>query len=263
MPVARFRFYAELNDFLSVDQRQIWVEVTFNGHETVKHLVESLGVPHTEVDVILINGQSRDFSFRPSDGDEVDVYPDPNQLTLPSLIRLRPRPKSQPCFVLDGHLGKLASYLRLLGFDARYQNDIDDEELAEISSLEGRILLTRDRGLLKRSQVTQGYCVRAKSPRLQVIEVIRRYSLETSAQMFSRCARCNGLLKPISKAEVIDRLMPKTKLYYDKFHICQECNQIYWKGSHFDRMESQLVEMLNLAARGNDLKSKKISILNH
>jgi uncharacterized protein with PIN domain len=248
MPRASFRFYAELNDFLPADQRQETIEVAFNGHETVKHLLEALGVPHTEVDVIVVNAHSVDFRCRLADGDEVQVYPMARGRQLTPLIHLRPETSQQPRFVLDGHLGKLAVYLRLLGFDTRYQNDFDDDELAEISSREGRILLTRDRGLLKRSQVTQGYCVRAKMPRQQIVEVLWRYSLQAQVRPFSRCARCNGLLEAVSKDEVYERLEPKTRIYYDEFRICRSCDQIYWRGSHFERLEQQLQELLDLAA---------------
>lgn len=224
------------------------LRVAFNGHETVKHLIESLGVPHTEVDVILVNGKSQDFSFRVSDGDEVGVYPDSEELNPYQLIHLKPESKSQPQFVLDGHLGKLATYLRLLGFDTLYRNDYDDLELAEISSHQQRILLTRDRGLLKRGQVIRGYYIRTKVPRKQVIEVLKRFNLIGRERRFTRCARCNGLLVPVSKAKVINQLEPKTRQFYNEFRICRGCDQIYWKGSHFDRMESQLQEMLDLAA---------------
>ena len=248
MPSATFRFYAELNDFLPRKKRQVDIDMPFNGHETVKHLLESLGVPHTEVDVILVNGQSVDFAHRLTGGEHVSVYPVYETLDVSPLIRLRPKPLREPRFVLDGHLGKLANYLRLLGFDTRYRNDFDDQELAEISSRERRILLTRDRGLLKRGLVTHGYCVRAKASRQQVIEVLRRFDLAQNAHPFSRCARCNGLLQPVSKDEVFDRLEPKTKRYYHEFQICRTCDQVYWKGSHFERMERQLQELLDVAS---------------
>jgi uncharacterized protein with PIN domain len=150
-------------------------------------------------------------------------------------------------FVLDGHLGKLASYLRLLGFDTLYRNDYDDDELADTSSNQRRILLTRDRGLLKRNRVWFGYCIRARSPGEQVVEVLKRFDLAERAHPFSRCACCNGLLTPVEKVDVFDRLEPKTKLYYDDFRICQDCDRIYWKGSHFERMESQLQDLLKLS----------------
>jgi uncharacterized protein with PIN domain len=251
MPVAVFRFHTELNDFLSKEKQQAEIVIPFDGHETVKHLAEALGVPHTEIDVILVNGVSVEFSFQPADGDQIDVYP-AQTINGVSIIHLQVENLGEMRFVLDGHLGKLASYLRLLGFDSLYRNDYEDQELAEISSRENRILLTRDRGLLKRTQVRQGYCVRGKYPQQQVAEVLQRYDLPEHTNPFSRCARCNGLLTPVPKAEVFDRLEPKTKRYYDDFRKCEACDQIYWKGSHFERMEKNIHEMLNLARRDTE-----------
>jgi uncharacterized protein with PIN domain len=247
MPVATFHFHDELNDFLPKESRGVEITVTFDGHETIKHQVEALGVPHTEVDAVLVNGVSVNFDFQLRSEGQVDVYPTIDSLEGVPLIHLHPENLLEPRFVLDGHLGKLASYLRLLGFDTLYRNDYDDDELAEISSEENRILLTRDRGLLKRSKVQHGYCVRGKNVTKQVVEILRRYSLVERTRPFSRCARCNGLLIPASKAEVWDRLEPKTKLYYDDFRICEMCDQIYWKGSHFERMEKDIRALLNKA----------------
>jgi uncharacterized protein with PIN domain len=244
---AIFHFHSELNEFLSNDNKWNDINVVFKGHETVKHLVESLGVPHTEVDIILVNGVSVDFAARLEDGCQVDVFPGSTQLENTSNIHLQQEPTGEPCFVADGHLGKLVSYLRLLGFDVLYSNDCDDEILAEISSNQDRILLTRDRGLLMRNQVRYGYCVIAKAPQNQAVEVLQRFNITDKAHPFSRCARCNGSLIPVEKKEVFDRLEPKTQKYYDEFHICQQCDQIYWKGSHFDRMESQLQNLIRLS----------------
>ncbi|MBC8507850.1 MAG: Mut7-C ubiquitin/RNAse domain-containing protein [Anaerolineales bacterium] len=246
MPKATFRFYAELNDFLPLERRQVGFEHMFGGHETVKHLVESLGVPHTEVDLLLINGVSVGFDNSVEEGDQVSVYPVFESMDIKAVSRVRPEPLREPRFVLDGHLGKLAKYLRLMGFDTLYRNDFDDHELAEISSSDRRILLTRDRGLLKHSRVTHGYCIRAKKPKKQVNEVLQRFDLHRLAQPFSRCARCNGILKPAAKADVYDRLEPKTKHYFEEFSICPECDQIYWKGSHFKKLERFIDQVLQV-----------------
>ena len=244
MPKATFRFYAELNDFLPLVRRQVDFEHTFGGHETVKHLIESLGVPHTEVDLLLINGESVGFENPVEEGDQISVYPVFESMDIKAVSQVRPEPLRKPRFVLDGHLGKLAKYLRLLGFDTLYRNDYGDHELAEISSRDGRILLTRDRGLLKHSPVTHGYCVREMKPKQQVVEILQRFDLYHLAQPFLRCGRCNGILESVSKADVYDRLEPKTKRYFEEFRICPECEQIYWKGSHFRKLESFLNQVL-------------------
>ena len=237
MKSAHFRFYAELNDFLPRSRRQIAFDAMFEGRVSIKHMIESLGVPHPEVDLVLINGQSVDFSYLVQDGDQISVYPVFESIDITPEVRLRPKPLREIRFVLDAHLGRLAAYLRMLGFDAIYRNDFADEELAQISSQEVRILLTRDRGLLKRGKVTHGYCVRDTNSRCQLVEVLRRFDLSRVVAPFTRCMRCNGSLQPISKTSISHRLQPKTRQYYHEFRICEECDQIYWKGSHYQRMQ--------------------------
>jgi uncharacterized protein with PIN domain len=241
---AFFRFYAELNDFLPAPRKQTAFAHIFAGRVSVKDMIESLGVPHTEVDLILVDGRSVDFSYLVRDDDRISVYPVFESIDIAPLVRVRPQPLREPRFVLDTHLGQLATYLRMLGFDTLYQNDQPDEELAHLSSQEGRILLTRDRGLLKRSIVTHGYCVRETNPRHQLVEVLRRFDLFDAATPFRRCMRCNGLLQPVSKAAICDRLPPRTRQYYDEFRLCQGCDQIYWKGSHYRRMQQFIKSVL-------------------
>jgi uncharacterized protein with PIN domain/sulfur carrier protein ThiS len=206
MNSADFRFYAELNDFLLPERRQVAFRIQFNDRVTVKHLVESLGVPHSEIDLILVNGDSVDFAHIVSNGDFVSVYPVFESIDIGAVGRLRPNPLRKTRFVLDTHLGQLATYLRLLGFDTLYRNDFEDPELAKISSGQRRILLTKDRGLLKRSLVTHGYCVREIDPKLQILEVIRRFDLREDIRPFRRCLKCNGMLESVEKEEIIDRL---------------------------------------------------------
>ena len=248
---AYFRFYAELNDFLPPEKRQRTFTHSFELSPSVKDMIEALGVPHTEVDLILVNGQSVDFSYLVRDDDRISVYPVFEALDITPLVRLRPQPLRETRFVLDVHLGRLTTYLRMLGFDALYRSDFADEELARISSSEGRILLTRDRGLLKRSIVTHGYCLRTTNPRQQLVEILRRFDLFESVKPFQRCLHCNGLLQPVNKADISDRLLPQTRQYYDEFHRCQACDRIYWKGSNYQRMrqfiESVLVGRLSRA----------------
>jgi uncharacterized protein with PIN domain len=246
MNQAEFRFYAELNDFLPPERQRRPFTHSFQGRVSVKHLIESLGVPHIEVDLILANGESVDFSYIVGDGDRISIYPVFESLDITSVNHLRPRPLRQTCFILDTHLGQLATYLRLVGFDSLYRNDYEDEELARISSDQGRILLTRDRGLLKRSLVTRGYCVRQTDPEQQLLEVVKRFDLMGSLDPFRLCLGCNGPLQPVSKAEIEDRLQPNTRQYYDDFQICSDCQQIYWKGSHYKRMQRFLKRVLDL-----------------
>ncbi len=239
-PTVEFHFYGELNDFLPPAKRNVTFTHHLKERASVKDAIEALGVPHPEVDLILVNGKSVDFSYLVQDGDRINVYPPSVSIDASSFSRVRPQPLQEFRFVLDIHLGKLARYLRLLGFDVLYQNDYQDEELATLSSREERILLTQDRGLLKRSVVNYGYCVRNSDPLQQVVEVLRRFNLFDAIAPSRRCLRCNGLLQPVSKEAIGDRLPPLTKQYYNEFSICQCCSQIYWKGAHYGGIQCLL-----------------------
>lgn len=245
MAQANFRFYAELNDFLPTSKRLVSFAHIFEGRVSIKDMIEAQGVPHTEVDRILVNEQSVNFSYIVQDGDQINVYPvsEAPDITQSSLVR--PKPLLVPRFVLDIHLGKLATSLRMLGFDTLYRNDYADEELAHISSTEDRILLTRDRGVLMRSVVTHGYYVRETNPQQQVVEVMRRFDLFGLVAPFQRCLRCNGLLEPVSKETIIDLLPPKIQQLVSDFHRCIQCRQIYWKGSHYGQMQKFIEVVLN------------------
>lgn len=224
MDTALFIFYDQLNDFLAKPRRGGPVVTSCKGNPTVKHLTEALGVPHVEVGLVWVNAKAAGWGYRVQAGDRVEVRP-----ALPGCpVEAR--------FLLDNHLGRLAVYLRLLGFDCLYRSDYQDPQLAEISAAEKRILLTRDRRLLMRKVVQYGYCPRALEPELQLKEVVHRFDLASSILPFQRCLRCNGKLKPVSKADVLERLEPLTQKYYDEFSICPDCDQVYWKGSHYERM---------------------------
>ncbi len=234
--VAFFRFYAELNDFLPPERRQVAFSHSFSGHQTVKDMIESLGVPHTEVDLILANGESVDFTYRPSSGDRISVYPVFEALDIAPLLQVRPEPLREPKFVLDTHLGRLAAYLRMLGFDALYRNSFSDEELAEISAGQHRILLTRDRGLLKRSMVTHGYLVRSIDPPQQVEEVLSRFDLHDAINPFSRCLQCNRGLSRVDPEQVKEQIPEKVRQRCSEYSRCPGCGRVYWKGSHYKKM---------------------------
>ena len=247
---ANFRFYAELNEFLPHNRQYQTLQVNFKGRQSVKHLIESSGIPHTEVDLVLVNGNSVDFSYIVKQDDRVAVYPVFESMDITPLLKLRPAPLREARFVLDGHLGRLAAYLRMLGFDSLYRNDYDDLELAQISDEQKRILLTRDRGLLKRSLVTRGYCLRTREPRQQLLAVVRRFDLLAQVRPFTRCITCNGVLEPVSKTEIEDQLEPLTRKYFQEFSRCGQCGQIYWKGSHHSRMQA-LLAWLESESDGN------------
>lgn len=245
MAKAEFRFYAELNFFLPPNKRAVNFAHFFEERASIKDTIESLGVPHPEVAFIEVNGKSVDFSYIVQDEDKINVYPISTLPEIPPTISVQPQPNVAR-FVLDIHLGKLANALRLLGFDTLYRNDYDDEELAKISAREGRILLTRDKGLLMRSIVAYGYYVRSTNPDRQIVEVLQRFNLFESVAPFRRCLRCNGLLEFVAKEAIIDQVPESVKLHVNEFHRCGECQQIYWRGSHYERMQQFINDVLAL-----------------
>jgi uncharacterized protein len=254
MSCASFRFYAELNHFLPPQKRHVSIAHSFAERASIKDMIESLGVPHPEVYCIQVNEDYVDFTYIVQDGDKINVYPISAQAATASTITVLVRSPLPSIirFVLDIHLGKLATSLRLLGFDTLYRNDYDDQELARISSSEARILLTRDKGLLMRSIVTYGYYVRQTNPQQQILEVMQRFDLFNLVSPFRRCLRCNGVLKPVTKESVIKELPETVKLQNNEFHRCQDCAQIYWKGSHYERLQQFIEEVLNSNSNKNE-----------
>jgi len=248
MSHVELRFYAELNDFLRDAWKHKRFRLELNRRTSVKDLIESLGVPHTEVEVILANGTSVDFSYIVSDRDDLSIYPMFESVDVSPILKLRDEPLRETKFVLDCHLGRLARYLRQFGFDTLYRNDYNDDDLAEISSTQHRILLTRDRNLLKRSIITHAYFIRDHDPRKQLDEVVRRFDLKSLITPFGRCTRCNGIVQAVDKAAIEDRLEPKTRKYFDNFWQCTGCGQIYWEGSHVKHMLKLTDEVLNSQA---------------
>jgi len=248
MSYVALRFYAELNDFLRDAQKQTRFKIELNRRTSVKDLIESLGVPHTEVEVILANGKSVDFNYIVKRDDELSIYPMFESVDVTPILKLREKPLRDIQFVLDCHLGRLARYLRQFGFDTLYRNDFTDDELADISAMEHRILLTRDRNLLKRSIITHGYCIREHDPRKQLDEVIRRFDLRKQIIPFGRCTRCNGIVEAVDKEAIEHLLEPKTRLYFDEFWQCTSCGQVYWEGSHVKHMLKLTDEIINSSA---------------
>ena len=248
MKQAYFRFYSDLNYFLPPEKRDVLFAHKIYEHASIKDTIEAIGVPHPEVDVIVVNDQAVDFSYNVQPDDVVAVYPLFMSFEVEPTVRVGPPSLKEARFVLDTHLGRLASYLRSLGFDVLYRNDYEDAELARISSAESRILLTRDLGLLKYSIVTYGYFVREIKPEQQVVELLRRFDLVGMIQPFKRCARCNGFLHPVEKELINHRLPVQIREKYDEFQICDTCEQIYWRGSHVQRIEAWIQRVCEKAS---------------
>lgn len=244
MKVVRLRFYEELNDFLPTARKKEPFLHQFTGNPSVKDLIESLGVPHAEVDMILVNGSSVDFSYKPTDEDQISVYPVFESLDISEVTHLRRRPLRRLKFICDVHLGKMARNLRLLGFDTFFDRNIDDNEIINMSISEKRIILTRDRQLLKNNRITHGYWIRSSDPREQIREAVARFDLRNYLKPFSRCMDCNGLVQTVGKEEIIENLPPRTRKYYEEFYKCQVCGKVYWEGSHYSDMKKQIQNLL-------------------
>ena len=229
--------HGKLNDFLPNHTIDNSVQVRFNQKTALKHIVEVIGVPHPEVGLVEVDGHEAGLNYPVQDGDIIHIYP--------KVVVAQQFNPGGPKFVLDNHLGKLTEYLRLLGLDAVYAQDWPDEDIAQYAHDQGCILLTRDRGLLKRKIVADGYCVRADDPEKQLAEVVSQYHLNSFITPFQRCPRCNGKLSPVRKEDIIEQLLPLTRKYYDEFTRCTACGQIYWKGSHYQHMQTMLSPYLN------------------
>lgn len=245
---AIFRFYAELNDFLSPDKQTLAFAHRFAASSSIKDIIESLGVPHTEVDLILVNGESVNFNYQVKNDDLISVYPVFESYDIKSVSRLRPKPLRITRFMLDVHLGKLAKYLRLLGFDTVYDRDaVDDAAIINQALKEKRIILTRDIGLLKNKKVTHGYWLRATNPKLQVKEILLRFNLINDMKPFTRCLECNGELVRLRKPSSAKKIPARIKATHQQFNECRDCKRIYWEGSHYAKMVKFVDEIGSLS----------------
>ncbi|EJF10453.1 Mut7-C RNAse domain-containing protein [Pontibacter sp. BAB1700] len=229
--IAHFRFHGSLNDFLRPRQRNTSISYTYAEHQTLKDMMEAMGVPHVEVREVLVNGERSSLSQRLEEQAQVEVYPfEGGEAELLAGIAERR-------FVLDVHLGTLARSLRMLGFDTVYEQHLHDAELVRLAYEEQRILLTRDVNLLKHKAIPAGYWLRSQQTEEQLQEVISRYKLADQLRPFTRCMVCNGHIVQVEKQEVLEQVPPKTRLYFEEFYQCQQCRRVYWKGSHYERMQ--------------------------
>jgi uncharacterized protein len=236
MVTATFRFYEELNDFLPTARRHRAFEAPCARAATTKHMIEALGVPHTEVGMVLVNGADAGLERQLAQGDLVEAYPGGAM------------PEGIPRFVADAHLGGLARLLRMTGFDTLYDNNFHDAEIAAVAAQQGRIVLTRDRDLLIRKEILYGCYVRALKAEEQAQQVLARYGLASLARPFSLCLHCNAPLRPAPKAEVEADLPPQVRALHQEFSRCDICNRVYWKGSHWQRMDGLLRRLLEAPA---------------
>jgi hypothetical protein len=234
----RLDLHGDLDFFLRSAARGRSIARKLGEKTSVKDVIESCGVPHPEVDLILVNGQPVDFDYAITRDADLELYP--VGTGTPQFKEQRLQPTTASTFVADGHLGTLARNLRLLGFDVAYDPQAEDRQLLTVMKRENRALLTRDRRLLMHAVVETGYCPRSQNADEQTVEVIRRFDLLRSLAPFTRCLRCNAPLRKASKAEVIEKLEPLTKIYYAQFRRCTGCGQIYWAGSHFSKLQKRL-----------------------
>ena len=242
---ATFRFYDELNDFLPRERRGQAFRTACARSATTKHMIEALGVPHTEVELILVNGEPTGLDTLLEQDDRVTVYPRFSRLDVGDLVHVRQRPPGRMRFVADAHLGALARLLRMAGFDTVYDNNFRDDEVETLAQMETRVVLTRDRELLKRRGVEYGAYVRALKAQAQLSEVFERFGLAERARPFTLCLHCNAPLHEVDKAAVLDRLPPTVRAAQQDFRTCDVCHRVYWKGSHWQRMSGMLDAVLS------------------
>ena len=245
MPKATFRFYEELNDFLPRHRRKVNFHAAFNDKRSIKDMIESIGVPHTEVDLILVNGQSVDFGYIVEDGDRVSVYPVFESLHIKGVSRLRDVPLRKTRFVADTNIGDIVRIMRLLGFDVLFDAGMSNREIIDVSNREKRIILTKSKSLLKFKEVSHGVFIHPGNPAEQVKGIMDRLDIKDQAKPFSRCLRCNGLLKGIAKEDVVNRIPEKTKACCDVYSVCQSCNRLYWNGTHVMKMKKVVERIID------------------
>jgi uncharacterized protein len=241
MSTATFRFCEGLEPFLAKENRNHAFQYTCARAATLKNAIEALGVPHTEVGSIVVNGEPATLQRIVRDGDLIEVFPWKKSGSDPDF-------GSVPIFLADAHLGGLARFLRMLGFDTLHRNAFDDAEIRRLASEEDRIVLTRDRELLKCREIRRGCYVRALKPEKQLHEIAARYALGPLARPFTLCLHCNLPLRAVDKSMVAHRVPDTVLSIHETFSYCSGCDRVYWPGSHYERMRLALKPIFAPAA---------------
>lgn len=242
----QFRIYAELNDFLRSDRRQVIFEYFYHGPVTIKESIENQGIPHSSVDLVLVNGEPVDLSYHLADNDFISVYPVFELLDISTISKIRKDTLRNVRFIVDAHLGKLAKNLRIMGFDAVYRNNYKDDEIRLIARLQHRIILTKDKGLLMARNVARGYYVRSVNSKDQTTELVRKFDLYSKINPLSRCLICNHKLLEVSARAIPPVLVDNLGKGFDIYYKCRNCRKIYWKGSHYKRMAEAILQYIKM-----------------
>ncbi|WP_026464162.1 Mut7-C RNAse domain-containing protein [Adhaeribacter aquaticus] len=242
---ANFLFHGLLNDFLPKGKKNNWIKYSFSNLPAVKDAIEAIGIPHPEVDIIRVNKSPANFATLLQPGQNVEVFPKNLKEKWPEPFSLLTEPPLPIRFIVDVHAGKLAKSLRMLGFDTYYDKFYEDKTIARIAESENRVVLTRDIGLLKHKVIKWGYWLRSQHLEEQLAEVVNYYHLKLYFQPFTRCLTCNSPISPVPKEVVWEKLLPKTQLHFQEFYTCNNCHQVFWKGSHYDHMLTFIQKLEN------------------
>jgi len=239
-----FRFYGALNDFLPILIRQRSFTLSYKTSITVAEVFESIGIPHSEVALVLVNSEPKSIEYKLQENDYMSVYPAFETFDISSISNNIQIEIDNPRFILDAHLGKLSKYLRMLGFDTLYQNDFEDQYIIDKAGIDHRIILTRDKLLLRSKKVRDGYYVRAIEKHEQLREIVRKFNLSDKFKSFTRCMTCNAELEPKTKDEIAKQVENNILFVFNEFFYCPHCKKVFWKGSHFERMEKLILSLI-------------------
>lgn len=243
MPQLTFHFHEAFFIFLNRINKKLKIVYGLDRRASIKDIIESLGVPHTEVGKILLGNQEIGFNFIPEESVDLSIFPITPPFDVLNASLLRPEPLDKISFIVDINVGKLAPLLRVLGMDAKYSDGLTDNEISLVAEQERRIVLSRDTHLLKRKQIIFGRMIRSIYPYDQLEETISFFGIKGPFKMFSLCLRCNRELFQVNKEDILHRLEPKTKKYFNSFKMCPECNRIYWRGSHHENIKRRLKDV--------------------